>query len=107
MLVPRIVAVRIHGSDLRAHGDAAGRAWMTPSSHGGLNMFAIRLRLQITGLEVRLSKRTSPKQRFRDEGPGAPAQSLPACSSQRDRSGQSVRSTAFRKRARSAPNYYR
>jgi hypothetical protein len=41
MLDPRIVAARIHGSALGAHGTAAGLPKTTPSSHGDLKMLAI------------------------------------------------------------------
>jgi hypothetical protein len=41
MLDPKIVAANIHGSVTRAHGTAAGRARITPSSHGCGKIFAI------------------------------------------------------------------
>jgi len=41
MLEPKIVAANIHGSDTRAHGSTVGRARITPSSHGGVKIFAI------------------------------------------------------------------
>jgi hypothetical protein len=41
MLDPKIVAARIHGSAARAHGASAGLDLITPSSQGGLKIFAI------------------------------------------------------------------
>jgi hypothetical protein len=40
MLEPKIVAANIHGWDTRAHGATVGRARITPSSHGGVKIFA-------------------------------------------------------------------
>jgi hypothetical protein len=41
MLDPRMVAARIHGSARGAHGTATAIPKTTPSSHGGLKIFAI------------------------------------------------------------------
>src|SRR5689334_2228294 len=42
MLEPRMVAARIHGPAVSAQRAAAVSERMTPSSHGGMTMFAIR-----------------------------------------------------------------
>src|SRR6266705_153871 len=93
MLDPRIVAARIHGSEPRAHGAAAGVDLMMPSSHGCVKIFAI-VRTGWCGLI-----QVPTKRRYLVSGPGVPARSRLSYSSRTGRIVLSARSGACRKQA--------